>query len=382
MTYYNLLFFLYGVSIMFHLMMAFVFIYRQHSLVKRLMGMLMLIVSVQYIKDLPFLGTDIYEDDYIYRVLSCVDSITIPLYVLILIESCRPGWLTLKRTIAIVAPFPLVSALFIALHEEWIFTALLVMAMAYGVSCGTWVIRELPIYRRRLREEFSYEDNINLHWLRGIMVIFFIILIVWVYDNLQPGSAFDAVYMIGSFVAWSVTCFFMYKQELVLSEVMGECDDEPAPLVPVCAPSENVVDAPVAFASDVVSDVASYAASEIASDVATDNRFDAIEQRLGKMFDEERVFLNPHLRLSELAQQLGTNRTYLSQYFNQRCATTFYDYVNDHRIAYAKHLLRTTDDTLETVATSAGFNSISTFRRAFQQRVGCSAIEYRAHNAQ
>ena len=106
----------------------------------------------------------------------------------------------------------------------------------------------------------------------------------------------------------------------------------------------------------------------------------AFAERMYLLFEKEHVYLNPRLRLSELAMLLGTNRTYLSQYFNQNCESTFYDFVNDYRIHHAKLLLHSTDDTLETIAMNSGFNSLSTFRRAFVQREGMSPIEFRASN--
>lgn len=106
----------------------------------------------------------------------------------------------------------------------------------------------------------------------------------------------------------------------------------------------------------------------------------AFAERMHLLFERDHVYLNPHLRLTELAALLGTNRTYLSQYINQCCDTTFYNFVNDYRIHHAKLLLHSTDDTLDTIATKSGFNSLSTFRRAFQQREGKSPIEFRASN--
>lgn len=99
--------------------------------------------------------------------------------------------------------------------------------------------------------------------------------------------------------------------------------------------------------------------------------------RLQNLMETEQVFLNPRITLTSLALQVGTNRTYLSKYINEKLGQTFFDYVNSKRLAHATHLLETTNLTLEVVAERAGFNSLSTFRRCFMRQYKCSPTIYR-----
>ena len=102
-----------------------------------------------------------------------------------------------------------------------------------------------------------------------------------------------------------------------------------------------------------------------------------MSKRMKVLFDEDKIYLDPELRLSALAVQLGTNRTYMSNYFNQYCGTSFYDYVNRFRLEHSKNLLTDSDYTYEVIASMSGFNSLSTFRRAFQMMYGCSPKQWR-----
>lgn len=94
---------------------------------------------------------------------------------------------------------------------------------------------------------------------------------------------------------------------------------------------------------------------------------------------EERVWLNPHLSLSDLATLAGTNRTYLSNYLNQTLNTTFYDYINHYRLEAALKQLEDANAsaTVAEIAEACGFNSLSTFRRVFMRAKGCTFAEYR-----
>ena len=87
----------------------------------------------------------------------------------------------------------------------------------------------------------------------------------------------------------------------------------------------------------------------------------------------------PRLTLSELAAELGTNRTTLSNYLNQEVGTTFYDYINSHRVSEAERLLAEPSGhwSVEQLAEMSGFNSVSTFRRAFSKKHGMSPQQYR-----
>lgn len=77
---------------------------------------------------------------------------------------------------------------------------------------------------------------------------------------------------------------------------------------------------------------------------------------------------------------IGTNRTYLSSYFNNKLNITFYDYINNLRIEKTgKQLLATYPYTMniDEIAERSGFNSTSTFRRAFFKNTGMTPLQYR-----
>jgi AraC-like DNA-binding protein len=56
--------------------------------------------------------------------------------------------------------------------------------------------------------------------------------------------------------------------------------------------------------------------------------------------------------------------------------------VNAFRVKYAKNLLLKTDDTIEDIFQVSGFQSRTTFWRAFAQIEGCTPKEFRRRAAQ
>lgn len=97
-----------------------------------------------------------------------------------------------------------------------------------------------------------------------------------------------------------------------------------------------------------------------------------VEGVLERIVEEQQLYLVKNLTLTDLAEAMGTNRTYVSNYLSQVRGQTFYDYINQIRIEKKSvPLLREHPEyTLDYVANESGFASISTFRRAFLKLTG------------
>lgn len=387
---------------MFHLVMACMFFYRHCSRLKIYVSLLMLTIVAQYVKDLIFIGNTYYSSRLEEQYASSIDLLTLPMYAIVLVEACRPLWMNWSRAFGFYIPFVVLMVAFWVHPVPLAYHAMHFAAILCAVFILLWALRELPRFERALKEEYSYAEYINLHWLRGVILLFFCLLMLWVYDSMASGVRYDNIFLFNSLVMWIAACFCFYRQSVVINAVKSyfvEPSEDNAETNLDAA--ENDLDKAMAHLEAAEADLnAPHAHTQpenVAETVAEPQpvaeqpvepepeelklqQEAAFAERMYLLFEKEHVYLNPRLRLSELAMLLGTNRTYLSQYFNQNCESTFYDFVNDYRIHHAKLLLHSTDDTLETIAMNSGFNSLSTFRRAFVQREGMSPIEFRASN--
>lgn len=387
---------------MFHLVMACMFFYRHCSRLKIYVSLLMLTIVAQYVKDLIFIGNTYYSSRLEEQYASSIDLLTLPMYAIVLVEACRPLWMNWSRAFCFYIPFVVLMVAFWAHPVPLAYHAMHFAAILCAVFILLWALRELPRFERALKEEYSYAEYINLHWLRGVILLFFCLLMLWVYDSMASGVRYDNIFLFNSLVMWIAACFCFYRQSVVINAVKSyfvEPSEDNAETNLDAA--ENDLDKAMAHLEAAEADLNAPHAHTQPENVAETvvepqpvaeqpvepepeelklQQEAAFAERMYLLFEKEHVYLNPRLRLSELAMLLGTNRTYLSQYFNQNCESTFYDFVNDYRIHHAKLLLHSTDDTLETIAMNSGFNSLSTFRRAFVQREGMSPIEFRASN--
>lgn len=115
-------------------------------------------------------------------------------------------------------------------------------------------------------------------------------------------------------------------------------------------------------------------------------RWDEILSRLRfKMdFNEEirklerhKFYLDGDVDIDWIAKKLGTNRHYVSDYFNKVLHTTFNDYINTLRLEYAVKLIKEGRVQKSQICYDAGFNNDHTFRRLFKQKFGCLPSQYK-----
>lgn len=93
----------------------------------------------------------------------------------------------------------------------------------------------------------------------------------------------------------------------------------------------------------------------------------------------QKPYLAHGFSLQELSTKTGINVPTLSALINREYRMNFNDFINQHRVAYFKELLLNEDYhrwTLEALAYKAGFNSRTTFIRAFTKYACCSPSQY------
>ncbi|MEM6720337.1 MAG: helix-turn-helix domain-containing protein [Bacteroidota bacterium] len=102
--------------------------------------------------------------------------------------------------------------------------------------------------------------------------------------------------------------------------------------------------------------------------------------KLAHVMKEEKLFLNPSLKLSDVVQQLDIPQKTISFVLNQHIHKSFNEYVNTYRVeAFKSRLLAENDAnlTITGIAFECGFNSQATFQRVFKSITNQSPSEFR-----
>ncbi|WP_372782966.1 helix-turn-helix domain-containing protein [Litorivivens sp.] len=256
---------------------------------------------------------------------------------------------------------------FNALPDE-IRTRVILASTPVFLSLGIYsslCLRMLKRYHRSIRERFSALESINLDWLR---------MLVWFCLTIASFSFFGELYRafalldIGPRSAYSVVfsvalIYYMglrgLRQPLIFDQSEGAA---------VAAGLPEMQGQP-----ELGEHGEKYQKSGLG-----DEQMESIWRKLQACMESAAPYLQPGIKLADIARMVGTRANYLSQTINSRAGESFFDYINRHRVEYAKTLLLSEPDmTVSEVALRAGFNSQNVFNGHFKKRVGKTPTQFR-----
>ena len=100
--------------------------------------------------------------------------------------------------------------------------------------------------------------------------------------------------------------------------------------------------------------------------------------KLNRLMAAERYYLESDLSLQSLADRIKISPHHLSQILNEQLEKSFYDYVNEQRVNYARRLLLTQPPrSISDIALESGYNSKNSFYNAFKRHTGMTPSDYR-----
>lgn len=94
--------------------------------------------------------------------------------------------------------------------------------------------------------------------------------------------------------------------------------------------------------------------------------------------NKDKIYRSPDLCVGDLVQRFDTNASYFYYFMRDVMHSSFFDYVNRFRVEEAKELLLQ-GEKVDYIVYRVGFNSDTTFRRAFKRATGLTPSEWREH---
>ena len=106
---------------------------------------------------------------------------------------------------------------------------------------------------------------------------------------------------------------------------------------------------------------------------------EAIKHLLVSVMVEHRPYLNPEIRLNDLAELVNAPSHHLSQVINEKFEQNFFEFINGYRVEEAKRLLKDSsfkNYSLTAIGFEVGFNSKSAFYTAFKKLTGTTPAKF------
>ena len=115
--------------------------------------------------------------------------------------------------------------------------------------------------------------------------------------------------------------------------------------------------------------------------VTEDEKEDLIDC-IKKTLQEKKIYTNPNLKIDQFAKKIHASPRKLSIVINEVTGENFINFLNKYRVEEAKKLLlrNRSAKNLEEIYLQCGFNSRSTFFRAFKSVTGLTPIEFKTKN--
>jgi AraC-like DNA-binding protein len=230
-------------------------------------------------------------------------------------------------------------------------------------------------YKRFIDFEVSFTDRVNLGWIKNILYSFILLTIVtivlkvlslfWDLEYWTSWYFFLCFGLIVYYLAIHGYKYQAYAARKIKFDPILLLDYEPRPPAPVQETTETPGDVP---------------SGDQGYDPVADNAgLEEWADKLTQLMITEKAYLDPEITLSELSKRLKTNTSVLSRVINQFFEKGFNDYINGYRVEDVKRRMEDKsyrNQTLLSMGYDAGFNSKSTFNRAFKKAVGISPKEY------
>lgn len=224
-------------------------------------------------------------------------------------------------------------------------------------------LRIVTQFKKRLKYYYSFNSyKISLDWLIAMIIIFFIINLFIVISSIYIETNNSQMQM--RVIRTLVKLFFVY-----ILGIWGFNQNQ--------LNSADLVNEKLINEAEINDDSAAvkYQKSGLKSEIA-----EGYIQILVKCMEETEVWKDAELSISKLSNQTAIPKHQLSEVLNEYLGKSFYEFVNEYRVEYAKQLLMNKDYSnwsIIAIAYECGFNSKNAFNIYFKKYTQQTPSEFK-----
>jgi AraC-like DNA-binding protein len=221
---------------------------------------------------------------------------------------------------------------------------------------------KLKEHQKNIRSFTSTVENVDLKWLKYMIICVFIMGVFVILSNLFPFSNYDylvldSLYLVGFFII----AYFSLKQKEIY---------------PFTADQKNEI-----LHTIIEKDSKKLEPKKLLED----DKLRELKSTLTHIMEEKKPFLDCELNLVKLSATMDISLHQLSYLINTGFNENFYQFINRYRIEEAKKMIldeKMNHLSLQGIALDVGFKSKSVFNTTFKTCVGKTPSEYKAQKRQ
>ena len=325
--------------------------YKRRSRMMQLLFYATAFLTFSHIKDAVFLFPEWKYSMFLNDMARIVDLLLIPLICSFFFEAVHPMSITKKRLIRLLVLQLMFVLAFVLYPVEEVVHAALAFDFILSIITLVYVLIFAAKHHKYITDNYSYSHRIDVNWVVVSCFVYFSALFFYAFAFEKTTWLSESMFNLFTIIFWTFLFLFARRHRLIRMFRPEEAEK----------PHEsNANEENEAIIEET---------QTIKQSISERNTL--IAERLQQIMEEKKVYLNPLVSLGDVAQAIGTNKTYLSEYLNSTLKTTFYDYINTYRIAEACRIIDAMPvngrKPMTEVAEMSGFNSLSSFNRYFSK---------------
>ncbi len=212
-------------------------------------------------------------------------------------------------------------------------------------------------YRKKIIQYFSNTYKLELNWILSFLILFSLLFLYGTIQDIIGSRFMDLGYEQRWWLNLTMAIVTLYvgvKGYFTDTTKLNKLDFSFSPKTIGIPEDANVFDEEKPISEE---------------DIAT----------VKQLMEDDKVYLNPELNLSDLAKMANMSRGQLSEIVNTAFEKNFNDFVNGYRVEAFKNMLKEDKHkqlSLLGIAQECGFNSKATFNRVFKKLTDLSPTEY------
>ena len=235
-----------------------------------------------------------------------------------------------------LSPSLILLVLYITRQDDVYLTCIFIFALLFIVAFTVFMVYAVRNYGRWLQENYADLEHKEIRKSLLVLAVFLIFLVM--YEGSDTGPVVSYLLQVDLLVLTGLLLWHVETLQELIPDTQQEVASAPIP--------------------------------------------SNIGPLLRKNCEEAQLYLQHDLSLTQLAQTIGTNHTYLSKYFAQQ-GLTYNAYINGLRIRHFMRLFQAAASeqritTAQQLAFESGFCSYSTFSAAFKQNTGMTVSAWMA----